>query len=60
MSVTKTISAILLAVYIFFTAAFSFFNFEPMGVVGFFLGLAGVGAGVLVLISIKDYLHYSK
>lgn len=60
MVITKIVSAVLLAVYIFFTAAFSFFSFEPMGAVGFFLGLCGVGAGVLMLIAIREYQHYTK
>ncbi len=60
MSSIKMISAVLLAVYIFFMAAFDFFNFQAMGAVGFFLGLAGVGSGVLMLISMKEWHHLGE
>lgn len=60
MSIVKIISVILLGIYIFFSAAFKLVAFKPMGAVAFCLGMAGIGAGLLILIAIKDYLRFGE
>ena len=58
MRIVKMIAAILLAVYLFFSAAFNLFSYQPTGAVAFFLGLCAVIDGVLILISHERWLHY--
>lgn len=59
MKILKLIAVILLAVYVFFSSVFNLFQYEPTGGVAFFIGLAGVGAGVLILLSSRRWLHYT-
>ncbi len=56
----KLLSLVLLAVYLFFNAAFSMFGYTPSGIISFFLGLAALGSGVLILISIREFLHFAE
>lgn len=60
MKTVKLISLILLAVYLFFNAAFDIFGYSPQGAIGFFLGLCAIGSGVLILIAIREYTHHSE
>jgi hypothetical protein len=60
MSILKIISVILLGIYLFFSAAFKMFSFQATGAVGFYLGLCAVGAGILMLLSIREYLHFHE
>lgn len=58
MKIVKLVAVILLALYVFFTAAFNLFQYLPTGGVAFLIGLAGVGAGVLILLSSRTWLHF--
>lgn len=58
MKTVKILSLIFLAVYLFFSAAFDIFGYTPEGTIGFFLGLSGIASGVLILISIREFLHF--
>ncbi len=60
MRIVKNISVILLGIYLFFSAAFKMFAFKATGPVGFCLGLAGIGAGILMLLAIREYLHFGE
>ncbi len=60
MSIVKIISVILLGIYLFFSAAFKMFAFNVTGAVSFCLGLSAVGAGVLMLLAVREYLHFSE
>ena len=59
MKIAKLIAVILLAVYIFFTAAFDLFDYQPMGGTAFLVGLSAVGAGILILLTSKKWLHFT-
>lgn len=58
MKTVKLIAVILLAMYVFFTAVFNLFQYLPSGGIAFLVGLAGVGAGVLILLSSRKWLHF--
>lgn len=60
MKIVKIIGMILLAVYIFFSSAFHMFGFQAPTMINFLLGLCGVGAGVLMLLSIREFMHYHR
>ena len=60
MSIVKIISVILLGIYLFFSAAFQILSFKPVGAIAFCLGLSAIGAGVLILLAIKEYLHFNE
>lgn len=52
------IAVILLSLYVFFSAAFHLFQYEPGGGIAFLVGLSGVGAGILILLSCRQWLHF--
>jgi hypothetical protein len=60
MSVVKIISIILLGIYLFFSSAFKLLAFTPQGMVAFCLGLSAIGAGTLILIAVREYLHFGE
>ena len=59
MKIIKLIAVILLAVYLFFSSAFDLFQYQIAGGVAFLLGLCAAGAGILILLSARLWLHHS-
>ncbi len=60
MNITKTISVILLAAYLIFSAGMALFGFQPTPSVDCLLGLAAVGSGILMLVTAKRFLYLSE
>ncbi|GEM_PF-6712042 len=60
MKTVKIISLILLSIYLFFSAVFNIFGYEPSTGVNSLLGLSAIGSGILILISIREYLYLTR
>ncbi len=60
MKTTKVIALILLAVYLFFNGALNIFNISPPSAIMGLLGLCAIGAGILILIAIKEFAPREK
>lgn len=60
MHTVKLVSLILLAIFLIFNSLADFAGFNLHFIVNFFLGLFAVVSGILMLISIKEFLHYSE
>lgn len=58
MKSVKLVAVILLALYVFFTASFNLFQYQPTGGISFLVGFAGVGAGILIMLSSRKWLHF--
>jgi hypothetical protein len=55
MKVVKRLSLIFLAIFLIFHALAGFFGFNFPVAVNFLLGLIAAGAGILMLIAIREY-----
>lgn len=60
MYVVKTISVIFLAAYLILNGLVDFFGFHLHWVPAFIIGLIAAVSGILILISIAEYYHYSE
>lgn len=57
MNIVKLLSLILLAVYLIFSSLADLIGFQFTGMVASLLGAAAVGSGILMLLSIKEFLN---
>lgn len=60
MHTVKLVSLILLAVFLIFNSLADFAGFNLNWITHFLLGLVAVVSGILMLISIKEFLHCSE
>jgi hypothetical protein len=60
MSVVKILSMIFLSVFLIFTSLADFMGFHLSHFANFILGGTAVTSGVLMLLSIREFYHFSE
>lgn len=60
MKTVKMVSLILLAVFLIFNSIAELAGFHLHSLINLLLGLVAVISGILMLISVKEFLHYSE
>ena len=58
MKTVKLLSMILLAGYLIFSTLSGFAGYVPTGAGAFLLGVLAFGSGLLILVSIEEFVHY--
>lgn len=59
MSIVKILSLVFLSIFLIFTGLIDFMGFQIHSIGNLILGLFALGSGILMLLSIREFYHYS-